>query len=117
MSLPANDPRSKPVRVANALREQIGPEGKYKPGDQLPGTRELAAEFGVAGQTLRNGLGILAAEGLIFSAGNIGYFVATEEERSAKYDFREEIKGIHSEIRALAARVAALEKRAGTAGG
>jgi GntR family transcriptional regulator len=117
MTLAANHPKPKSVRVADTLRDLIGPEARYKPGDQLPVTRELAKEFGVAGQTLRNGLAILVEEGLIFSAGNIGYFVSNEEERQAKSDLREEIKGIHSAIQELTARVAVLEKLAGSADG
>ncbi|MBD3932524.1 winged helix-turn-helix transcriptional regulator [Streptomyces chumphonensis] len=100
------------MQVADVLRRRIS-EGRYADG-RLPGTRELAREFGIAGQTVRDGLGILVAEGLIFSAGNRGYFVtaASAEAPSAKQDTTEEIKEIRSQIQALAERVAALEGRA-----
>lgn len=117
MSLAANDPRPKTVQAAEALRQEIGPDRTYKPGDQLPPTRELAKRYGIAVQTLRNSLGILVDEGLVFSSGNIGYFVSSDVTRAAnRKDVHEEINEIHSEIRALADRVAALEKNSRAGG-
>lgn len=117
MSLAANDPRPKSVQAADALRGEIGPDRTYKPGDRLPPTRELAKKYGIAVQTLRNSLGVLVNEGLVFSSGNVGYFVSNDVERASKRgNVHEEIKEIHSEIRALADRVAALEERSRSGG-
>ncbi|MDK1473277.1 winged helix-turn-helix domain-containing protein [Streptomyces sp. 549] len=111
MSLAANDPRPKPVQVADVLRRDIT-EGTYRDG-RLPPTRELARMLGVAGQTVRDGLSILVDEGLIFSASNRGYFVtAASAAPGPKQDTTEEIKEIRSQIQALTQRVAALEGRA-----
>lgn len=111
MSLDPNDSRPKSVQVAGVLREEIR-AGKYASG-KLPPTRDLAKRFGIAGQTLANGMRILADEGLIFSSGNLGYFVTKTPQNGAeaKSDVREEIKELHSQIQALAQRVEALEER------
>ncbi|MEU2873481.1 winged helix-turn-helix domain-containing protein [Streptomyces olivoreticuli] len=116
MSVVVSDPRPKPVKVADALRARIM-DGKY-PDGKLPTTRELAKEFGYASQTVRDGLGILIGEGLIFSAGNRGYFIAgeTETPTARKPDVGEELKEMRLQIQALTERVAALEEGA-TSGG
>ncbi|MFG2194974.1 winged helix-turn-helix domain-containing protein [Streptomyces sp. NPDC048639] len=115
MSFAASDPRPKPVKVADEVRERIR-SGVY-PDGKLPTTRELAKEFGFAGQTVRDGLGVLVGEGLIFSAGNRGYFIAgdTDVSSARKPDVVEEIKEMRLQIQALTERVAALEE--GTASG
>jgi DNA-binding transcriptional regulator YhcF (GntR family) len=113
MSLDPNDSRPKSVQVADVLRAEIS-AGKHG-GGKLPPTRDLAKRFGIAGQTLANGLRILVDEGLIFSAGNLGYFVAKADQGS-KPDVGEEIKELHSQIETLTQRVAALEKRSGSVG-
>lgn len=116
MSLDPNDSRPKSVQVADVLRAEIS-AGKHG-GGKLPPTRDLAKRFGIAGQTLSNGLRILVDEGLIFSAGNLGYFVAKTDQGPAgsKPDVGEEIKELHSQIETLTQRVAALEKRSGSVG-
>lgn len=116
MSLDPNDPRPKSVQVADVLRAEIraGTHG----GAKLPPTRDLAKRFGIASQTLSNGLRILVDEGLIFSAGNLGYFVAKADQASEdpKQDVGDEIKELHSQIQALTQRVEALEERSGSYG-
>ncbi|WP_217621627.1 GntR family transcriptional regulator [Streptomyces lunaelactis] len=116
MSAVASDPRPKPVKVADAVRDRIS-AAKY-PDGKLPTVRELSKEFGYAGQTVRDGLSILITEGRIFSAGNRGYFVAgdTQESLTRKPDVGEEIKEMRLQIQALAERVAALEAGANSDG-
>ena len=82
MSLAANDPRPKSVQAADELRRRIR-DGRY-PDGKLPPSRRLAEEFGIAGETLNKALRALASEGLIFSAGNRGYFVAVEQGRRCR---------------------------------
>ncbi|MFI5635110.1 GntR family transcriptional regulator [Streptomyces sp. NPDC051664] len=111
MSVVSRDPRPKPVVLAHVMRGRIE-SGKY-PDGKLPTTRELAQEFGYAGQTVRDGLGLLVQEGLIFSAGNRGYFIAGDSEapptrKTSGVD--EEIKKMRLQIQALTARVKALEE-------
>ncbi len=109
MSLAANDPRPKPVQIAEKIRSRIEAGDDYA-GGRLPPTRELAAEFGVAGQTLRDGLQILVNEGVLISS-NRGYFIATNgaSAASAPRDVSEEIKQLRSQVQALNERVTALE--------
>jgi DNA-binding GntR family transcriptional regulator len=116
MSLAANDPRPKPVQVAEALRERIK-EGTTYPNGKLPPSRDLAKEFGVAGQTLRDGLQILVSEGLIVAA-HRGYFISEGGEVAAapKPDMHKEIKEIRSQIQTLTKRVEALEERSASGG-
>ncbi|MFH9651507.1 GntR family transcriptional regulator [Streptomyces anulatus] len=108
MSGVSRDPRPKPVVLAHVMRGRIE-SGKY-PDGKLPTTRELALEFGYAGQTVRDGLGILVREGLIFSAGNRGYFIGKEEPLTRKTGVDEEIKEMRLQIQALTDRVKALEE-------
>jgi DNA-binding GntR family transcriptional regulator len=118
MPVEAHDPRHASVQAADQLREEIR-AGKY-PGGRLPSTRALAARFGIATQTVSNGLRILVTEGLIYSAGNRGYFVSSGGPRpndvEPNRDLGEELKGLRSEIQALAQRVAALEKSSRSSG-
>jgi DNA-binding GntR family transcriptional regulator len=111
MSLAEDDPRPKPVQIADELRREIA---RMKPGAKLPTRKELAERFDVAGQTVQNGLEILRAEGLIFTAGNKGVFVA-DGDRPTR-DVHEELKEIRSQMQALADRVNALEERCGPNG-
>jgi GntR family transcriptional regulator len=115
MSLDPNDARPKSVQVADVLRQEIT-DGKH--AGKLPPTRDLAKRFGIAGQTVSNGLRILVEEGRIFSEGNLGYFVSRPDQQGVapKQGVTEEITELHSKIRALTHRVEALEERSGSGG-
>lgn len=52
------------LRLANAIADDIH-RGRLKPGDPLPGTRELAESLGVSRNTVVAGYDELAAEGLV----------------------------------------------------
>jgi GntR family transcriptional regulator len=115
MTTAASDPRPKPVRLAETLRDRIR-DGRY-PDGKLPTVKELTSEFGYAGQTVRDGMGILISEGLVISAGNRGYFVASDVADASRFgDVGEEIKEMRLQIQALAERVTVLEERAGSGG-
>ncbi|GAB2887596.1 GntR family transcriptional regulator [Streptomyces mayteni] len=109
MSLATDDPRPKAVQIADQLRNEIGEGKKYGPGAKLPTRKDLAARFDVASQTVQNGLDILRAEGLIFSAGNRGVFVSKGEPEGE--DIRNEIIEMRSQIQSLTERLEALEER------
>jgi len=111
MSIAEDDPRPKPVQIADELRREIE---RMQPGTKLPTRKELAERFNVAGQTVQNGLDILRAEGRIFTAGNRGVFVS--DGSSPTRDVRDEIKEIRSQIQALTDRITALEERCGPGG-
>ncbi|WP_339097580.1 GntR family transcriptional regulator [Deinococcus sp. VB343] len=63
------------VQLAQGLRQNIA-AGKLRPGSALPAERELAARLGVSRVTLRQGLGLLEAEGLLRRRRGSGTFVA-----------------------------------------
>lgn len=58
------------ARLADALRRAV-----YRPGERLPGERELAVRLGVSRTTLRQALGLLADEGKLRRSAQRGWFV------------------------------------------
>lgn len=62
-------------RVVNDIREKIR-TGRLKPGDQLPTTGQLLADYEVGYGTLRTALMLLTAEGLIEGRQGEGRFVS-----------------------------------------
>jgi GntR family transcriptional regulator len=71
-------------RVANTLRAEIR-EGMFDEREgRLPAETELAKRFGVSLPTLRQGLGILRAEGLIESRHGRGTFVKHDRPRQRR---------------------------------
>lgn len=120
MSLQTDDPRTPSVQAADALRADIE-KGVYGPGKKLPSIRELADRFGIAAETVKRALALLVEERKIFSVPNRGYFVVdpTRDDVAgmpASGDVLKKLNAMHSELRALAARVAELEKRSGPGG-
>jgi GntR family transcriptional regulator len=67
---------SLPRRVADALREAIQ-SGEIAAGERLPMETQLAERLGVSRATLRDGLRILEAEGLVARRGGVGMFATT----------------------------------------
>ncbi|RKN36868.1 GntR family transcriptional regulator [Streptomyces hoynatensis] len=61
--------------VADALREMIR-AGRLAPGDKVPSSRDLEAEYEIANMTARSSLRLLREEGLIYSIPGRGNFVA-----------------------------------------
>jgi len=71
------------VQLAWALRSRVG-DGRFEPGQQLPGLRELAEMIGINVNTVRTVYQRLEQEGLIDSRQGSGTFVAsTPRQRSA----------------------------------
>jgi len=71
------------VQLAWALRSRVG-DGRFNPGQQLPGLRELAEIIGVNVNTVRAVYQRLEQEGLIDSRQGSGTFVASRpRQRSA----------------------------------
>jgi DNA-binding GntR family transcriptional regulator len=74
--LDPDDARSPYEQLADALRESIR-AGHFGPGAQLPSYNALAAEYGVAPNTVKSALATLRSEGLIVSRPGKGSFVRT----------------------------------------
>ncbi|WP_018307320.1 GntR family transcriptional regulator [Desulfitobacterium hafniense] len=62
-------------QLAEDLKEKIL-AGELKPGDALPSETQLGEQYGISKMTVRNGLRLLAQEGLIESFRGKGSFVA-----------------------------------------
>jgi GntR family transcriptional regulator, transcriptional repressor for pyruvate dehydrogenase complex len=69
-----------PSSIADRLRRQIG-SGQLKPGEQLPGHRDLAAMFSVSVGSVREAISMLVSEGLIATRAGHGTFVAESTEQ------------------------------------
>lgn len=63
-------------QLAEDIREQIL-SGRLKPGDALPTESQLGVQYGISKMTVRNGLKLLADEGLIESFRGKGSFVSS----------------------------------------
>lgn len=64
MTYPGSDRGLRYIRVANEIRDAIL-EDKYPPGTQLPSQHKIAAQYGVAFNTLRQALDLLEDEGYV----------------------------------------------------
>ncbi|MET8756842.1 GntR family transcriptional regulator [Lentzea sp. NPDC004782] len=78
--LDPDDPRTESQQIANKLRAAILTR-KLQPGDKLPSQPELAARYGVARETVKAALRVLAGERLIVSRQGSGTFVRAQTER------------------------------------
>jgi GntR family transcriptional regulator, transcriptional repressor for pyruvate dehydrogenase complex len=66
-----------PAAVAQAIRERVA-GGEWKPGERLPGNRQLATMFGVSMGSVREAISILSAEGIIRSRAGLGTFITND---------------------------------------
>jgi len=69
--------------IAGKLRARIK-DGALQPGDQLPGHRDLAAEFGVSLSSAREAISMLVGDGLIETRAGRGTFVAEPSRLPAR---------------------------------
>jgi len=64
-------------QIREHIRTAIG-VGQLRPGDRLPSTRDLAAQFGAARGTVDAAYAILSGEGYLVSRGAAGTVVSAE---------------------------------------
>ena len=98
-----------PKAIAEELRRRIR-EGELRPGDRLPGHRELAAGFSVSLGSVREAISMLVSAGLIETRAARGTYVAGTEMPHGKPSERTEIHEllkarelVESQIAAMAA--------------
>ncbi|MFF4828179.1 GntR family transcriptional regulator [Streptomyces sp. NPDC001312] len=74
--------RSKPLwpQLADRLRARLD-AGEWKPGEQLTGTVDLAAQYGVSQATAAKAVAALRREGRVHTILGSGTFVGPESER------------------------------------
>lgn len=101
--------RSDPLhlKVAALIAKEIN-EGALRPGDRLPKEQELAAQFQVGRNVIREAVACLRADGLIDSRQGIGAYVLDPKERQS---FRIDAPSLRdpNNVRALFELRAALE--------
>ncbi|MCI0520080.1 MAG: GntR family transcriptional regulator [Chloroflexi bacterium] len=81
-------------RAVEALRWFID-QSAFQPGDRLPGESELARQLGISRPTLREAMGALESQGVIFRRHGVGAFVTTPP-RGAMYDGLERLESMVS---------------------
>ncbi len=94
--------------------------GEYKPGDQLPSTRDFAAQAKVNPNTMQRALMSLEQEGLLVTAGTAGRFVTDDPQVLAKMRIAavdtlvrqtaERFRSLGVELREVAQRLLEMEK-------
>lgn len=94
-------------QAADTLRADIA-AGRLKTGDRLPSIRELTGRFGMASETIRKALAVLADEGLIQSNSTRGYFV-TDTVTSPLVSTDSRVDELARQVAELNERVSTLE--------
>jgi GntR family transcriptional regulator len=116
MTLDLEDSRKASEQVAGAIRAEIA-AGALQPGQKAPSVRDLAKRFGVAPDTAGKAIGLLRAEGLVYTSPGRGSFVRAEavevlraSEHSPEFDaISQRLDDLTTVVRNLADRVAELE--------
>jgi DNA-binding GntR family transcriptional regulator len=112
VALSPDDSRPPYLQIAEQLRGQIT-SGRFSPGDQLPSATDLAAEYGVARNTVRSALRLLADEGLLVARQGHGVFVrsgpSTTSGRTTKRPV--DVEAVMRQLDALAQDVQRLGER------
>ncbi|WP_435059655.1 GntR family transcriptional regulator [Streptomyces sp. bgisy060] len=72
--LPQSSDRPPYRLLADVLRQQIR-AGRLAPGDQLPPSRTLEEDYGIANMTARAAVRVLRDEGLVHTVQGLGTFV------------------------------------------
>lgn len=110
------------VQIADDLRAAIA-SGRYQAGERLPVERELARQYGVTAMTVRHGIEVLRAEGVVVSHEKRGHFVArvpeggTDSGHAGGYSaVMSELRAVRGELRQVRERLDRLEEQAGSAG-
>jgi GntR family transcriptional regulator len=116
MTLSSEDSRKASEQVAAAIRADIA-TGKLQPGQKAPSVRDLAKRFGVAPDTATKAVGMLRADGLVYTSPGRGSFVRAEavevlraSEHSPEFEaISQRLDELTGVVRDLADRVAELE--------
>ncbi|MGP3964385.1 GntR family transcriptional regulator [Nonomuraea sp. 3N208] len=78
------------ARIAGDIKRRIA-DGRLRPGDRVPSTRQLARDWGVALATATKALAVLAQEGVVVAEPRVGTVVA--ERGGGRVARRPEISG------------------------
>jgi GntR family transcriptional regulator len=103
-------------QIAADLRAAIS-AGQYPVGSRLPVERELARQYGVTAMTVRHGLDVLRAEGVIDSREKRGHFIASlpagarVEADGGQAAVMAELRELREDLRRVQQRLDRLEAR------
>jgi DNA-binding transcriptional regulator YhcF (GntR family) len=103
-----NDPRPPFRQAADDLRRRIG-KGEFGTGERLPSVRDLAAEYGVAPQTMQNALKELRRDELVVAQQGRAFFVRDPSRPAGGGTDSERLAAAETALRELQERVAAVE--------
>ena len=100
-------------RVAESIRAEIR-RGTLKPGDQLPGNRDLAEKYDVALGTLQKALRVLQDERWLIATPSVSVFVAEQPTGpTAGSDVAAQLHDLQAVVANLVERVQRLESTPG----
>jgi DNA-binding transcriptional regulator YhcF (GntR family) len=108
MKIDPNDPRPPFRQAADDLRKRIEKK-EFGAGQRLPSIRDLAAEYGIAPQTMQNALRELRNADLVVAQQGRAFFVRDPGRPVAGGTDRERLAAVENELRELRERVAAVE--------
>lgn len=115
------DPRPPYLQIVEELREAIE-DGRYKSGDRLGSTRELATEYGVSHTTVNHAVRLLREKGMVDTWPGRGVFVRdpAKQQRepmskeSSVADIADQLGRVIGELTELKARIFRLDTSRGT---
>ncbi len=100
MRLRANSSEPLYVQLENILASQIA-SGELRPHQKLPSERELCQRFGISRMTVRQALGSLAKEGLVYTRPGKGVFVS---DPTRGFEVKVSLAGFSEDIRRSGAK-------------
>ena len=109
MKIDPNDPRPPYRQAADDLRKRIS-KGEFGTGERLPSIRELAAEYGVAAQTMQNALRELREAKLVVAQQGRAFFVRDPDRAVAVGEDLERLAAAENQLRDLQERMSDVEK-------
>ena len=96
------------VRLASSMRSRIT-KGEWSVGERIPAFEELATAYGVAMNTVRKAVELLANEGLVASGRGRGTVVASQEVRPLEGALMQELHNPLSVSRELEIKLIKME--------
>lgn len=108
MKVDSNDPRPPYRQAADDLRKRIS-KGEFGPGERLPSIRDLAAEYGVAPQTMQNALRELRNAKLVVAQQGRAFFVRDPGREETVETDADRLSAAEAGLRDLQERITAVE--------
>lgn len=99
------------ARMAEAIRAAIR-EGSLKPGEQLPGNRDLAEKHGVSLVTAQKALKVLAEQRWVTPVPSVGVFVnekPDESDATTPEALARQLAELRAAVEALSERVGRID--------